>query len=385
MKSLHLNVPIVEPFVQNSVLGGLREEYDKIKFSDIFDLEMFNHVSRSEGVARIVPYSRYLHHASRDAIFVKMERIGKKLSHLPPPEVVWAATPGSDECYQLPANSSVVLPHYEDGHHYCYVRVVRAYHQILNKNTITSEQFYSTVLGGEELEGLTVILSLWRTPWHVSDCRTVTVRPPKIRDSPRLVQAVERYKQQFALPDGQYVAVMLRAEHAYLMIHSHIRNHKPTGYTLQQCLDEASTEAHAVLTEMNSSSVFVTADSGRYGTSSWLSSLHRPHHQGLLGITAQVEETVERLYDGRWSFQDWENSFSEATGGVEDRGYVAALQRVLASQAACLVLLGGGSFQKLALTSYLHHTKNQTHTHCVRLVCMDRVYGREYKQLVQTS
>ena len=49
------------------------------------------------------------------------------------------------------------------------------------------------------------------------------------------------------------------------------------------------------------------------------------------------------------------------------------------SQAACLVLLGGGSFQKLALTSYLYRTKNQTHIRCVHLVCVKPVYDREYK------
>ena len=385
MKSIQLNVSIVEPFVQNSTLGGLKGGHDAIQFRDMFNLETFNNGSLSEGVPRIIPYSTYLQHAPRKAVFVKFQRQSRKLSKiplpLPPPEVVWSAPAGSEECYRPDVNSSIVPPTYPDNH-YCYVRIVRAYHQILNQNIITKDQFYSTVLGSGELVGVTLVLSLWRTPWHVKRCPEVTVSSPKIQQSPRLVEAVERYRKQFLLSDGQYIAVMLRSEHAYLMTQSQIRFHKPTRNTLQQCLNDTLAKARSLMADMRTSSVFVTADAGMYGTSSWKESVHRGHRHELPGIIAQVQEIVEKLYRGRWSFHDWEQSFSEATGGVKDRGYVAALQRGLASNAACLVLLGGGSFQRLALTSYLQHTKTHGQPQCVHLVCMDRMYNEQFNALI---
>ena len=386
MKAIDLRMPIVEPFVQDSIAGGLREGYDGVRFSDMFDLETFNRVSRTEGAADVVPYSTYLTHAPYEAVFVQMDGLKMRDSHqVPPPEVVWAAELGSGQCFQPDFDASITLPHYRDGHHYCYVRVVRGYHQILKRNAISAEEFYSTVLGGREPRALTVVLSLWRTPWQVKDCPEVTHTIPKIQDSPRLQEAVHRYRQRLLPPSGQFVAVMLRAEHAYLMIQSRINQGRPTNYTLQRCLDEVTAKARTVMVERNTSSVFVTADVGLYGTNTWMWALHNPHKHEFPAITAQVQEAVERLYAGSWSFQEWEDSFAEATGGVKDRGYVAALQRVLASQAACLVLLGGGSFQALSLTSYLHRTAGQPHTRCVHLVCMDRNYAADFTRQIKSS
>ena len=58
------------------------------------------------------------------------------------------------------------------------------------------------------------------------------------------------------------------------------------------------------------------------------------------------------------SFQKWEESFNEATGGIKDQTYIAALQRVIASRAKCLLLFGGGTFELLAFRDYLRNHPN---------------------------
>ena len=70
------------------------------------------------------------------------------------------------------------------------------------------------------------------------------------------------------------------------------------------------------------------------------------------------------------SFEVWEETFVTAADGVTTPGYIAALQRTLASQANCLVLMGGGHFQDLALQEYkrLHPVKKKA---CVHYVCVD--------------
>ena len=55
-------------------------------------------------------------------------------------------------------------------------------------------------------------------------------------------------------------------------------------------------------------------------------------------------------------FEKWEQSFSKAAGS--DQTYIAALQRVIASRASCLLLFGGGTFKLLAFN--LHSYPKQS-------------------------
>ena len=53
--------------------------------------------------------------------------------------------------------------------------------------------------------------------------------------------------------------------------------------------------------------------------------------------------------------------------GSTDRGYIAAIQRVLASRADCLVLVGGGDFQSMAVYDFMNFHNSSK---CVHLVCV---------------
>ena len=384
------DVSIVEPFIQDSVIGGLREGRSPVKFSNIFNLEAFNHISRAEGAPVIALYSTYLQQAPRRAIFVQFRRyFCKNNCSVPPPELIWAAGESSNECYQLTnettlvfsRGATVVAPVYHDGHHYCYIRVVRVYHMLYSHQAITSQQFRGVIMGGIPLRGVVLVLSLWRTPWQVGICRSISLNPQKLKDSHHLLRAAEKYKEMFQLVDGEYIGVMLRSEHAYLMIQSHIRFKTPSVYTMKQCLEEVVDKSRAALAQqVDAHRVFVTADVGLFGTNSWNQSVHKGHKQDLPELTQEVQGTVERLYEGSLTFTQWEDSFTAVVGGLEDGGYVAALQRVIVSRAACLVLLGGGSFQRMSLASYLHQT--QPWKQCVHLVCMDRAYEAQFKQQI---
>ena len=61
-------------------------------------------------------------------------------------------------------------------------------------------------------------------------------------------------------------------------------------------------------------------------------------------------------------------TFTNATKRIENSGYIAALQRTLASQAECLVLAGGGNFQELAMRDYMRNHPNKRNW-CIHAVC----------------
>lgn len=89
----------------------------------------------------------------------------------------------------------------------------------------------------------------------------------------------------------------------------------------------------------------------------------------MIPLTEEAKLLIMDLYSNKLTFEEWEESFNKATGGVKNNGYIAALQRTLASRAKCLVLVGGGSFQELALKDYLKNHPNKE-DHCIHLLAL---------------
>ena len=419
VRDMRLPMAIVEPFVQWSTLGlqHIPRTESAVRFSDIFDLENFNRVSRSEGVTELIDWPTFVAHGIRRAVYVQMEVFANK-TDIPPPRVVWAAPAGSSECWHGQGKDKMdkmkdgkrrEIPVYflnnpddETNLTICFVRVVICYFKFANQHTLSPEELYSIVLDGLDPSSVTLVFSLWRGPWSTShslsprltqqltapasNATTTTNTTIKLSDSPRLRSDVSNYQQKFlrgSAADPGYVAVMLRTEHSVIML-QHQQSSAGLAEVLGHCLQEVEQVTRAAMKKVGSGSLLVTADVGYYGSGTWNRTMGTATGE-FPAITAQVQEAVERLYAGSWSFQEWEDSFAEATGGVKDRGYVAALQRALASQAACLVLLGGGSFQTLSLTSYLHRTASQPHTRCVHLVCMKRKYAANLSNRIESS
>ena len=90
-----------------------------------------------------------------------------------------------------------------------------------------------------------------------------------------------------------------------------------------------------------------------------------------------IRSTVVTLLNNTLNFEEWEDTFMEVSG-IEDRGYIAALQRTIASRADCLVLVGGGHFLELALHEYLRDHPSP----CVHFICLEKLYKDEYENIL---
>ena len=396
-RDVGLPMMIVEPFLRLSVMQIPRADVGPtgVWFSDMFDLQNFNEMSRSEGSPEIVDWPTFSASASRYIVHVKMIAIDRH-TDFSRPKVVWTAAPESRKCKMYGRRICNVAR--QLNRTCCVVRVVEAYWKFASRHSLSSEDVYGTILGGLDPFQITLIFSLWRGPWQ-TDHPVSSPSPPdqlsvtgsssqvnKFQDSPKLLQSIVNYQNRFmasglSTNHTGYVAVMLRAEHSVLQL-QHKRKSN-ISEEMEHCLSEVLQRTSEAQRELGTSDLLVTADVGYYGSGSWNATMSPGKQGNVTDVQMKVQETVEKLYGGRWSFHDWEQSFSEATGGVKDRGYVAALQRGLASNAACLVLLGGGSFQKLALTSYLHHTKTHGQPQCVHLVCMENKYS-SIKSMLKT-
>ena len=380
IRDMQLPMMIAEPFLQNSVLGN--RQGNGVRFSDVFDLDNFNALSRREGVPEIIDWSTYKANGPRQAVIIRMSSGPFKIA--PAPDVKWTAAE-NDACYVT------VIPGLDEANRVslCKVKQITVYWPFVTNHPLSTDDVYGTLLQGLDPSNVTLVFSLWRGPWD-------GLNPPpaltndsdiglgyKFQDSLRLQLSSQQYQKKFLTDhranESRYVAVMIRAEHSFL-------GYKNSGKTkllpyLEGCMQELLHKTTEAMKTVDTTHLLVTSDVGQYGSGSWNRTVSSTGE--LAAIEHTVERTVQRLYSGRWSFHQWEHSFSEATDGVEDRGYVAAVQRVLASQAACLILVGGGSFQRLSLTNYLHRTSNQPHTRCIHLVCVNRAL--EYNFMIKNG
>ena len=391
IKDLDLPMMIVEPFLQNSVMGvhpQKKGEEQSVKFSDMFDMDTFNAVSRSEGSPEMIAWSDYIiTNATREAVFIEMKGIYTK-EKFQPPTIQQSIHDGRglNECtiqtITAPDNRRISL---------CQVREVKAKWIYRDTRILTHEDMYDSILRGLDPTNVTLIFSFWHGLWEVAtdseavhnitDNDSSTDLDHKFQDSPKLHHYMEIYQKKFLTAaeerESRYVAVMIRAEHTVRQLKWDKRSKIPEK--LEECLYELQDETNEAMRLVGASKLLVTSDVGNYGSGTWHSRSNEVFH-------SRVKRGVERLYMGRegWSFEQWEHSFIDSLGGVTDRGYVAALQRVLAtsSKTACLVLMGGGRFQELSLENYLHNTRHKPHTRCVQLVCMERLFEELFKSML---
>ena len=76
------------------------------------------------------------------------------------------------------------------------------------------------------------------------------------------------------------------------------------------------------------------------------------------------------LYNNSLTMQKWEQSFIEATDGITDSGYIAAIQRTIVENSQCLVLFGGKSNYQQALL--LAYKEKQVFKTCIYEVCYEK-------------
>ena len=129
--------------------------------------------------------------------------------------------------------------------------------------------------------------------------------------------------------------------------------------------------------KMANSSTFLTLDIGRFGSGIMKdpSTVARFGQDSLSSIKEAVYNVFKHLYKGRWTMQSWEQSFIEATSGIVERGYIAMLQRSIATHADCLILMGGGSFQQVAAYQYMKHHQGQSKP-CLYSVCVTENFSQ---------
>ena len=208
----------------------------------------------------------------------------------------------------------------------------------------------------------------------------------KFYPSPKLLNDAKYYTNTY-LRGQTKVAVMIRSEQA-------IRGFQ-TGNRLKQlnlCINKVVDIARnltSTTSSPNTSNIFLTLDVGKYGSNS-VESVLRLSKYNLKNkssdVITSVKNIVPTLYGRNWTFVEWEESFIKAADGYENPGYIASLQRTIASRADCLILMGGGDYQRLALHDYLE-LHPDTSQQCLQFVCfkegLQEQFSEQFSEIVQ--
>lgn len=392
--SFNLPMVILEPVMSNTVFISIPPEKQHsshnaflrfLRFSDMFDIQHFNKISESLGYAQLGTREDFFIDAPRDVIFIDMKLVPKNTSmNFRIPRLVWTAESepdGEQYCYQLEDINNQLTQLAREI--FCVVRIIEATYSFINHYIFSDTEVRQVIFGDLSPQQVTVIFSLWRTPWYVVNndldnplkCKDAgrTSNKEQFLPSPRLLSDAKFYETHF-LGSGNIVALMLRIER--LVEYVNQQQHSSIKWTVDDCLSQAFKVTKEEEFQI-SGYPMVTMDVGKFGSIT----TEKVCGQHLSDLTEKSKLLFALLYKDKFTFEDWEDSFTKATANVNHTGYIAALQRTLASRAKCLVLVGGGTFQDLALKNYLRNYPNKK-DRCIHLVCVKN--RKSFEELISS-
>ena len=389
LRYFNQSMNIVEPFASHSFLVHNSEAWatlephsqrKQLRFSDYFDLANFNR--QSGGKHLLEPWEQFITDGPRNVISVsinyaipKRQCLSFKMECPALPE--YPLETDNQNSFWTGCETDHVMQEALDFLRQKGFKVVREI--CLNcaafkprcgvPASITAEDVHRKIFQQFDSTKLTVVFNEWYYRFNFrtgcstvhSDCLSLTNSAHRLLvPSFALEQKAAQYIQS-ALKTKGLVAVLLRLE--WILAYS-----DATPHEAKRCVLNALNDAKMFRAKFSSSAPFIVTDLGRYGSHTFNKTLGKARLQVAEDMTKYVRSKISDLYDRDWTYDQGEKELLDAAGGIEDSGYIAQLQRTIASQADCLVLVGGGNFQELALAYFIEKHKNLKDK-CVSVWC----------------
>ncbi len=404
----NLPMKIVEPFFRNSTFYGFPRstagEWSlglQARLRDLLDLEKFNSISLEQGLDSLVSWEEFVEHSPRNLIVVSLEdtRTERK-----PPEVIWSGDKGNggkQECYPQLRHTlwiKQLLLHYPS---FCVVKVVtlRPKSLVSRLAPFTMDELSDVIFGSWDPREVSLVFKWWCwhwDPWGAGQlgamtedtqphCRALAHKllNGKLAARPELLGYAQAFETKHAKKSPYSVAVMLRVER---IIMDEQRFDTYSDDTLlsriENCLVNASAITRELEASLGSGNTFVTADTGKFGSKTWKPQIANTSTEQK--VSDMTQQTMGELLHTDLLMDQLDDLYVNVTGGMDDPGYIAALQRIIASRADCIVILGGGNFIKVALEQYLHYHPSHA-GRCVHYVCVSKRFRVEYKKLMMPA
>ena len=319
----------VEPFVVESSLGVYiwdtksKEDFDRknnVRLSDIYDTDQWHSISDQKQIRRLVPWKEFVKQGPREMIYVtrtKSQHCGYE------PQFT-----GFLETFGFQVVRNVCL----DDQSSIKDLKFKIYGSYNPSTVVVIFRWYwiMTILGTPCHEG-----AFWRSQ---------VVMPSK-----RILHDAHSYIGKYLGAENRYISIMVRLEHIVIR-----RGQRSRNDVVKDCLGKLVKQWKALAFSHQLNTTFVTLDTGQFGSNTL------SDNAGGWSLWSQTHPIVidfmNTVYGNKLSYEEWENTFLDVSGlsttsaGVG--GYIAILQKTIASHGRCLILGGGGSFQGTASRQY---------------------------------
>ena len=354
-----LRMHVVEPFASSSIFRitrSLASSNNSLRFGDYFDKEEWNKMAVDKGGSPLVAWENFLPNAPREAVVL----ITKKHPDLPQPLIITYNDVDAKSCNldKIPKDDSQWLGSvFNITRIVCYLGCVNKHHNL------SVEAFASYVFGKSNLSQVTLITVGWlgirntRVDIHSTHDFAVGINarlvlPP----SPRIVQAYKTYKSLY-IGDHKYVGIVFRTHHVLYF--------SPPSIEKNEYLLQCSKNLSHVLDKVREKwKIFLAYDMGTFGSEKYSMRMENQ----LAPLRDQIFLDV---FNGTLQVEEREEMLKQAAGGITDRGFIAQLEKMISTNADCIILLGKhSSFVRSSVALYMSlHPTNK----CMVAICGEHV------------
>ena len=358
VSQLSSKLVVVEPFVVDSTFGvTLTEDQEKfdilnaLRLGDIYDWNSTN--AKRLPNHQLASWEDFIENAPRDVILT-----------------------GSD------GNCESQIELLKERHSGFFdkfgFRVVRT--ACTKLSTLTTTKFIEVVYGKYAMEAISLVITSQTVKlqklFHTDSgggygaCTKGTsanIIVNWLQHSNKVKADADTYIAKYLGGNTNYISVMVRLEKFMMALSRQSPSIRPTK--VKQAFKDIINKWSDVRKEMKIESTLVTVDVGKYGSNvfNW-KKFSSPKAINMTLILSELSKFFNRIYDGRLSFTEWEDSFESVSSLDRPTGlsnYVGILQKELASRGRCLIQFGGGSFGANAAKMYINNRGKEKSDVCL--------------------
>ena len=355
------NLKVVEPFAVESVLefpGPNHQLNNTLRLRDYFDLDHWTKETAKLSIEPLVTWETFVKYANRKVIVA-----------LP----AYGAAPGGifvdDEINKCQGCKSAMDTFYSNTNslfkslHFEVIKTV-CFAYFRPKDYLTLQKFNSYLLSGNET-------TIWFGLWQGVASGRVLIRDrtlertsnglekvlSMVQPSPRIIADSRNYVKTTLNADfREYTAIIIRSARRFAEMVLRGRSSKDVMNYLTNCVEKLNN----VLDKSGSTSYFLGTDIGKFGD--------RTAYRLDDNDSAKLLQQLLQVVYGNKTIDVYQNEFIQAANGVEDRGYLASMQKTISEQAKCLIVMGGFStFQRSVVLNY----RKGGQFNCVKYVCYE--------------
>ena len=361
------NLKVVEPFAVESVLefpAAKDHLSDTLRFRDYFDLDHWTRETAKLSIEPLVTWESFVKYANRKVI-VALLGYGAKPGGIFVDDEINKCEGCKSAMDTFYSNTSSLFKslHFEVTKTVCF-----AYYK--KTDYLTLQKFNSYLLSNNRA-------TIWFGLWQGVASGRVMIRDrtlertsnglekilAMVQPSPRIIADSRNYVKTILNADFRgYTGILVRSARRFAEMVMRGYSSKEVMSYLTNCVEKLNN----VLDKSGSTSYFLGTDIGKFGD--------RTAYRLDDNDSAKLLQQLLQVVYGNKTIDVYQNEFIQAANGVEDRGYLASMQKTISEQSKCLIVMGGFStFQRSVVLNY----RKGGRFNCVKYVCYEEPIKRK--------